>query len=116
MALTKRYFELVEGTSSKFWEIRGEGNVVYTRYGRIGSDGQTTMKDQGSAEGAQKLYDKLIKEKIGKGYEEKGGAASSTAAAAPAGGGGGGTLAAVAAASAGKGLAAALEKHLAFLV
>ena len=113
MAMAKRYFELVEGTSSKFWEIRGDGNVVYTRYGRIGSDGQTTMKDQGSPEAAQKLYDKLVKEKTGKGYQEKGGAQTSTASAPPAGGG---TLAAVAAASGGSGLAAALEKHFAFLV
>src|SRR4051794_735860 len=71
MASAKRYFEFVEGTSSKFWEVWSDGSTVYTRYGKIGSDGQTTMKDQGSAEGAKKLHDKLVKEKTGKGYEEK---------------------------------------------
>jgi len=70
---TKRYFEFVEGTSNKFWEIWKDGNEVFTRYGKIGADGQTTMKDQGSPEAAQKLYDKLVREKTGKGYEEKGG-------------------------------------------
>lgn len=130
MALAKRYFEFVEGTSSKFWEIWSEGNEVFTRYGRIGTDGQTTVKDQGSSDGAKKLYDKLVKEKTGKGYEEKAGAAGGdeeedeeeqedeepTQKVAPkaAKGGASGTLAAVASAK-GKDLAAALEKHFDFL-
>ena len=73
MALAKRYFEFVEGSSSKFWEVWSEGNEVFTRYGKIGASGQTTVKDQGSTDGAKKLYDKLIKEKTGKGYEEQSG-------------------------------------------
>ena len=82
----KRYFEFVEGTSSKFWEIWREGQNVYTRYGKIGASGQVTVKDEGSEEKAQKLHDKLVKEKTGKGYQEKtaGGAAPAPAAAAPA--------------------------------
>ena len=36
----KRYFEFVEGTSSKFWEISMSGNDVTTRWGRIGTEGQ----------------------------------------------------------------------------
>jgi predicted DNA-binding WGR domain protein len=67
----KRMFEFSEGASNKFWEIWIDGNEVYTRYGRIGSNGQTTVKDQGSPAGAKKLYDKLVAEKTGKGYEEK---------------------------------------------
>jgi predicted DNA-binding WGR domain protein len=77
----KRMFEFVEGSSSKFWEVWREGQNVYTRYGRIGSNGQTTIKDEGSEAKAEKLYDKLVREKTGKGYVEKGG---SPAAAAPA--------------------------------
>jgi uncharacterized protein (TIGR02996 family) len=68
-----RRFEFVEGTSSKFWEISMEGSSVTTRYGRIGSDGQTTTKDFDSKVEAFKEYDKLVAEKTKKGYEEKGG-------------------------------------------
>jgi len=79
--VSKRYFEFSEGTSNKFWEVWVEGNKVLTRYGKIGAGGQTTVKDEGSPDGAKKLHDKLVKEKTGKGYQEKGG---SPAAAAPA--------------------------------
>jgi uncharacterized protein (TIGR02996 family) len=68
-----RHFELVEGTSSKFWEIALEGTSVITRYGRIGADGQSTTKELDSKAEAFKEYDKLIAEKTKKGYEEKGG-------------------------------------------
>lgn len=83
----KRYFEFSEGTSNKFWEIWKDGTQVFTRYGKIGASGQVTVKDEGSDEKAQKLYDKLVREKTGKGYQEKGGggaAAAPAKAAAPA--------------------------------
>ena len=83
--MAKRYFEFSEGTSNKFWEVWVEGTKVLTRYGKIGASGQTTVKDEGSPAGAQKLHDKLVGEKTKKGYEEKGGgAAPAPAAAAPA--------------------------------
>jgi predicted DNA-binding WGR domain protein len=66
-----RYFEFVEGTSSKFWEIKLDGDSFTTRYGKIGTPGQETLKDMGSAEKAKKEYDKLIAEKTKKGYVEK---------------------------------------------
>lgn len=69
----KRLFEFVEGTSSKFWEIWREGTQVMTRYGRIGADGQTTVKDEKDEAKAAKLFERLIKEKTGKGYVEKSG-------------------------------------------
>jgi predicted DNA-binding WGR domain protein len=67
----KRYFEFVEGTSSKFWEIKVEGNQFFTRYGKIGTDGQMTQKDWPSNDKAQAEADKLIAEKTRKGYVEK---------------------------------------------
>lgn len=67
----KRYFEFVEGTSSKFWEIRVEGNQFFTRYGKIGTDGQMTQKDWDSNDRAQAEANKLIAEKTKKGYLEK---------------------------------------------
>ena len=48
-----------------------DGTDVKTRYGKIGTDGQTTLKSFDDAAGAQKEYDKLVKEKTKKGYEEK---------------------------------------------
>lgn len=69
--MSKRYFEFSEGSSNKFWEIWMDGTEVFTRYGKIGSSGATTVKDEGAPEKAQKLYDKLVKEKTSKGYEEK---------------------------------------------
>jgi DNA ligase-1 len=77
--MAKRYFEFSEGTSNKFWEIWMDRSEVYTRYGKIGADGQITVKDQGSPDGAKKLYDKLIREKTGKGYEEKKAGAAASA-------------------------------------
>ena len=41
MATPKRYFEFVDDSSSKFWEIWMEGNDVTTQWGRIGTTGQT---------------------------------------------------------------------------
>jgi uncharacterized protein (TIGR02996 family) len=65
-----RYFELIEGSSSKFWEIVVEGTEVKTRYGKIGTAGQETVKEQGSKGDAFKEYDKLVAEKMKKGYRE----------------------------------------------
>jgi predicted DNA-binding WGR domain protein len=68
-----RYFEFVEGTSNKFWEIRLDGTSVRTKYGKIGTAGQQTLKEFDSDEKANKEYDKLVNEKTKKGYEEKDG-------------------------------------------
>ena len=83
--MAKRYFEFVEGTSSKFWEIWREGTEVRTRYGRIGANGQITVKDPGSDAAATKLFDSLVAEKTKKGYQEKtpGAAPAASSAAAP---------------------------------
>ncbi len=82
--MAKRYFEFSEGTSNKFWEVWVEGSNVLTRYGKIGATGQTTTKDMGSPAAAQQLHDKLVKEKTGKGYQEKKASGAAPAAAAPA--------------------------------
>ncbi len=81
-----RRFELIEGKSSKFWEIEREGCEYTVRYGRIGTSGQSLSKTAASEERAQAEVDKLIREKTGKGYAEVGAgaaqAATSTAATA----------------------------------
>src|SRR5580700_10960712 len=67
------HLEFEEGTSSKFWRARVEGKTLYVNYGKIGSAGQTQVKDFGDAAGATKEYDKLVKEKRKKGYADAGG-------------------------------------------
>ena len=66
-----RYFEFVDGGSAKFWEIKIEGTSYTTRYGKIGTDGQISMKDYDSAEKAKREYEKVVAEKTKKGYAEK---------------------------------------------
>jgi len=61
-------YEFVEGKSSKFWEIEMDGTSFTTTYGRIGTDGQSSMKEYDSEEKAQREYDKLVAEKVKKGY------------------------------------------------
>ena len=69
-----RRFELVEGSSSKFWEVARDGSAVTVRYGRIGSDGQARTKELASEELARDHVEGLIAEKVAKGYRERGGA------------------------------------------
>jgi len=66
-----RYFEFVDGSSSKFWEITRDGMAFTTRYGKIGTDGQISMKEYDSDDKAQREYDKVVAEKTKKGYLEK---------------------------------------------
>jgi DNA ligase-1 len=65
-----RRFELVEGKSSKFWEIAVAGQEVTIRYGRIGTQGQTSTKAFADAAAAAQHAAKLIAEKTAKGYDE----------------------------------------------
>ena len=55
-----RYFEFVEGSSAKFWEIRVEGSSFFTRYGKIGTDGQVTQKDYDSEAKAQATAERVL--------------------------------------------------------
>jgi predicted DNA-binding WGR domain protein len=65
--LPMRRFERVEGTSSKFWEVGVEGSALTTRWGRIGTAGQSKAKPFADAAAARKEHDKLVAEKVGKG-------------------------------------------------
>ena len=74
--MTKRYFEFVDAKSSKFWEADTKGKTLTVRYGKIGTDGQITVKDFETPREAASQTEKLIAEKTKKGYIEKGGAKS----------------------------------------
>ena len=66
-----RYFELVSGTSRKFWEVVLSGDRYSVRFGRIGTPGQECVKSFSSGDGARRAAERMISEKIAKGYEEK---------------------------------------------
>lgn len=66
------HLELEEGSSSKFWRARVEGKTLYVNYGKIGSNGQTQVKDLADPAAAKKEYDKLVAEKRKKGYVDAG--------------------------------------------
>lgn len=61
-------FEFSEGTSNKFWEITVRGPTLTVRFGKIGTEGQTSAKKHASEGDAIKEHDKLIREKQKKGY------------------------------------------------
>ncbi|HEY1101338.1 MAG TPA: WGR domain-containing protein, partial [Myxococcota bacterium] len=65
-----RRFELVEGSSSKFWSIELTGSSFTVVYGRIGTAGTTQEKTFDDDAKAKKEYDKLVAEKTKKGYAE----------------------------------------------
>ncbi len=66
-----RYFEFKDDKSSKFWEISQAGNIVRVRYGKLGTNGQSQEKSFLDEAEANSHANKLVKEKIGKGYIEK---------------------------------------------
>ncbi|MCA9173614.1 MAG: WGR domain-containing protein [Planctomycetales bacterium] len=65
-----REFEFTDGKSNKFWKIAvvGAGHIIV--YGRIGTDGREAKKSFKSAAAAQAAADKLIEQKVDKGYIE----------------------------------------------
>lgn len=75
--MSKRYFEYTgadagRGTSAsaKFWEVEVDGSTLVVRFGKIGALGQTTRKDRPDAAAAEGEANKLIAQKVKKGYTE----------------------------------------------
>lgn len=66
----KRRFEFIEGNSAKFWEVSVAGSQVTVTFGRLGTSGQTQTKSLANSALAQKHADKLVRQKLGKGYVE----------------------------------------------
>jgi DNA ligase-1 len=65
-----RRFEFAEGRSNKFWEVSLQDKEVTVRYGRIGSQGQSSVKSFADEAAAAEHVEKLIREKTDKGYQE----------------------------------------------
>ncbi len=66
-----RYFEFIGGGSRKFWEITLSNNAFTVRFGRIGTAGQNQTKAFGDETSVRREAERLIAEKLAKGYEEK---------------------------------------------
>jgi predicted DNA-binding WGR domain protein len=67
----KQYLEYTDGKSSKFWEITLDGKTFTVRYGKIGSEGQNQKKEFAAEDLAKKEAEKLLHEKLKKGYIKK---------------------------------------------
>lgn len=57
--------------SEKFWEATLEGSNIRIRWGKIGIQGQTQIKEFGSPAEAAAQLEKLVAEKTKKGYVAK---------------------------------------------
>jgi predicted DNA-binding WGR domain protein len=74
----KEYLEFVgadaqrnTADSKKFWEVELVGKKVFSRYGRIGSQGTKTVKEFRDKAAALAFAEKALAEKIKKGYSKK---------------------------------------------
>ncbi len=67
-----RRWEFIGGKSAKFWAAGRDGTAVTSRYGRIGTDGQTAVKEFDSVAAAESYLLRVIAEKETKGYAETG--------------------------------------------
>ena len=65
-----RRFEFVGGTSAKFWEVAISGASVTVRFGQLGTNGQSQTTQFPDVAKAQKHVEKLVREKVSKGYCE----------------------------------------------
>ena len=66
----KRVFVFQDFKSQKFWSIEVVGTDITVNYGKLGTDGQTQVKNYATTEEAEKAASKLIAEKTKKGYVE----------------------------------------------
>ncbi len=66
----QRRLQFIGGSSAKFYEVAIEGNVVTTCFGRLGTAGQRQSKSFPDKLAAAKHAEKLIQQKLSKGYAE----------------------------------------------
>ena len=70
--MSTRELSYSDGSSNKFWKIDLSGKSHTVVFGKIGTAGQTKTKDFGSDAEARKSFDKLIEQKLKKGYTDSG--------------------------------------------
>ncbi|MBM4068781.1 MAG: WGR domain-containing protein [Planctomycetes bacterium] len=74
--MPRREFQFIADKSAKFWTIDWDDCTFTVHFGRIGTKGQSQTKTLSNAAELKKACDKLIAEKLGKGYVETGSTAS----------------------------------------
>lgn len=57
--------------SHKFWAVEQQGNELHISWGKVGTNGQSQVKNFADAAAAEKAELKLIAEKTKKGYVEQ---------------------------------------------
>ena len=65
-----RRFEFIGGASRKFWQVELAGPNFTVTFGRIGTEGQSQTKQYADEARARRESEKLIAEKLRKGYQE----------------------------------------------
>jgi predicted DNA-binding WGR domain protein len=65
-----REFTFGEGKSRKFWNIERSENAVSVHFGRIGTSGRRQTREFASPDKADAAHQRMIAEKLGKGYRE----------------------------------------------
>ncbi len=68
----KKHLKYIDGSSDKFWQIETSANQLTVTYGRNGTSGTSQTKTFGSDEECEKAAEKLLAEKVKKGYSESG--------------------------------------------
>jgi len=63
-----RNLEYRDAASAKFWQVAVHGTRYTVHYGRIGTAGQTQIKDFSTQDDAVREAEKMIREKLAKGY------------------------------------------------
>jgi len=69
-AVNSRYLECRQDGSSKFWTVTVDGQHYTVRFGKIGTTGQTQVKEFETPARAQAEVAKMVREKLAKGYIE----------------------------------------------
>lgn len=68
----KRHLKYIDGNSDKFWQIEATANQFIVTYGKNGTSGTSQTKSFETEEECLKAAEKLLNEKIKKGYSENG--------------------------------------------
>jgi predicted DNA-binding WGR domain protein len=68
----QKHLKFIDGTSDKFWQIEASGLVFTVTYGKNGTSGVSQKKEFSTADECLKVAERLLAEKIKKGYSESG--------------------------------------------
>ncbi len=65
-----RRFEFIQGNQAKFWEVSRKGAILTISSGKIGGGSKTRTKQLGDFMAAEQEFDRLIRDKLRRGYNE----------------------------------------------